>query len=152
MGYTPGLPMLSLRNGEPCLVIPFLKYQMTGKVDKTHVYAPRYIATVRMADGKVVNYTDLLYDTRFEEVDFSIPVGIFRHSAIRHLNKNDYNKLREELYTLMDSLSNSMLGNVEFDEIDFMKLSKLFQLLLEPSVKPFYHAIDKTFFETYIKF
>jgi len=40
---------------------------------------------------------------------------------------------------------------MEFDEMDAMKLNKLFSVLLEPSMKPFYHAIDKTFFETYIK-
>lgn len=151
MGYTPGIPMLSLRNGEPCLVIPFLKYQMTGEVDKTRVFAPRFVITVVMNGGKVVKYEDLMYDSRFEEVDFRKPVGLFRHSSIRHLKKNDYNKMRNDIYELLDALSDSMTGKMEFDEMDEIKLKKLFSVLLEPSMKPFYHAIDKTFFETYIK-
>lgn len=151
MGYTPGIPMLSLRNGEPCLVIPFLKYQMTGEIDKTRVFAPRFVITVVMNEGKVVKYEDLMYDSRFEEVDFRKPVGLFRHSSIRHLKKDDYNKMRNDIYALLDALSDSMTGRMEFDEMDAMKFSKLFSVLLEPSMKPFYHAIDKIFFETYIK-
>ena len=151
MGYTPGIPMLSLRNGEPCLVIPFLKYQMTGEIDKTRVFAPRFVVTVTMNEGKVVKYEDLMYDSRFEEIDFRKPVGLFRHSSIRQLKKDDYNKVRSEIYTLLDALSDSMTGKMEFDEMDAMKFNKLFSVLLEPSMKPFYHAIDKSFFETYIK-
>ena len=104
-----------------------------------------------MNDGKVVKYEDLMYDSRFEEVDFRKPVGLFRHSSVRHLKKEDYNKMRNEIYALLDALSDSMIGKMEFDEMDAMKLNKLFSVLLEPSMKPFYHAIDKTFFETYIK-
>ena len=151
MGYTPGIPMLSLRNGEPCIVIPFLKYQMTGVIDKTLVFAPRFVVTVPMDKGSVVKYEDLIYDSRFEEIDFSKPIGLFRHSSIRHLKKDEYNKMRNVLYALLDGLSNSMTGKMEFDEMDAMKLNKMFTVLLEPSLKPFYHAIDNTFFETYIK-
>ena len=151
MGYNPGIPMLSLRNGDPCLIIPFLKYQMTGEIDKTRVFAPRFVVTVTANDGKIVKYEDLMYDSRFEEVDFRKPVGLFRHSSIRHLKKEDYNKMRKEIYALLDALSDSMTGKMEFDEMDAMKLNKKLSILLEPSMKPFYHAIDKTFFETYIK-
>lgn len=151
MGYTPGIPMLSLRNEEPCLIIPFLRYQMTGEVDKTRIFAPRFIVVVTKNRGGVVKYEDLMYDIRFEEVDFGKPVGLFRHTAIMHLKKDEYNKLRNELYALLDSLGDSMAGKMEFDEMDALKLKKLFSVLLEPSLKPFYHAIDKTFYETYIK-
>ena len=151
MGYTPGIPMLSLHNGEPCLVIPFLKYQMTGEIDKTRVFAPRFVVTVVMNEGKVVKYEDLMYDSRFEEVDFKKPVGLFRHSSISHLKKDDYRKMRNEIYSLLDALGDSIIGKMEFDEMDAMKFNKLFSVLLEPSMKPFYHAIDKSFFETYIK-
>lgn len=150
MGYTSGIPMLSLRNEEPCLIIPFLRYQMTGEVDKTRVFAPRFIVMVTMNNGCVVKYEDLMYDIRFEEVDFGKPVGLFRHTAIMHLKKDEYYKLRNELYALLDSLGDSMAGKMEFDEMDALKLNKLFSVLLEPSLKPFYHAIDKTFYETYI--
>lgn len=150
MGYTPGLPMLSLQNGEPCLVIPYMKYQMTGTVDQTRVFPPRFVITVAVTKGTIVKYEDLAYDSHFEEVDFQKAVGLFRHASIRHLKKTEYTKMRQELYGLLDELASSMAGNIDFDDMDAMKLSRLFTLLLEPSVRPFYHAINKTFFETYI--
>ena len=124
---------------------------MTGEIDKTRVYAPRFVVTVNMKNGNIIKYEDIMYDCRFEEVDFRKPIGLFRHSAIRHLKKNDYNKMCHELYNLLDELSESMAGKIEFDELDEIRLKKLFALLLEPSLKPFYHAIDKDFFETYLK-
>ena len=151
MGYTPGIPMLSLRKGEPCLVVPYLRYQMTGEVDKTRVFAPRFVVTVTVKNKIVVKYEDLMYDSRFEEVNFSKPVGLFRHAAIRHLKKDEYRKMRSQLYGLLDRLGSSMTGELEFDEMDSLALTRLIGTLLEPSVKPFYHAIDKSFFETYIK-
>ena len=150
LGYTPGLPMAANLNGTPCLVVPFLKYQMTGKVDATQVFAPRYVAIVEVKHGTVVGFSDLTFDKRFGKVDFNKPVGLFRHAAIHHLNKKEYDNLRNKLYDMLDTLCLSMEKKGEFDEMDTQRLSKLFVMLLEPSVKPFYHAIDKTFFESYI--
>lgn len=151
MGYTPGVPMLTLQNDVPCLIIPYLRYQMTGEVDKTRVFAPRFVVTVTMNNCSIVKYEDLTYDSRFEEVDFNKPIGLFRHTAIRHLKKDDYKKLRNQLYSLLDRLSSSMMGELEFDEEDSMTLTRLIGILLEPSVKPFYYVINKSFFEIYIK-
>ena len=150
MGYAPGLPMIALRNGEPCLIIPYLKYLMTGKVDNTRIFPPKYVVTVAMSDGVIVKYEDLMFDTRFEEVDFKKPVGFFRHSAISHLSKVKYSEMRSEIYQLIDRLGESMSGKIDFDEIDERRFCKLYSILLEPSAKPFYHAIDKMFYETYI--
>lgn len=150
LGYTHGIPMLSLRNDTPCLVVPYLKYQITGEVDKTRVFAPRFVATATMKNGSVVKFEDLAYDSRFEEIDFNKPIGLFRHQAIKHLGKNDYKKVRNHLYFMLDKLSSSMTGESEFNEMDLMKLTQLASLLIEPSVKPFYHAINKSFFELYI--
>ena len=150
MGYTPGIPMMTFRNEEPCLVIPFLKYQITGEVDKTRVFPPRYVIFVTIKNRIVVKYEDLIYNCRFEGINFEKPVGLFRHTAIRHLKKDEYNSMRRQLYSLLDRLACSMMREQEFDEIDSMSLKRLMGILLEPSIKPFYHAIDKSFFESYI--
>lgn len=151
MDYTPGIPMASICNGEACLVIPYVKYKITGEIDKTQVFAPRFVVVITIKKGIVVKYEDLSFDSRFEEVDFRKPIGLFRHTAIRHLKKNEYVKMRDELYDLIDGLCASMSGKMEFDEMDAMRLCKLYAFLLEPSLRPFYHAINKSFFETYIK-
>ena len=151
LGYTHGLPMISHRNGTSCLVIPYLKYQMTGQVDKTRVFPPRFVVTVIMNNGCVVKYEDLAFDYRFQKIEFNKPVGLFRHAAIRQLNKEGYLRMRGQLYESLDRLGGSMMGDWEFSENDSMTLSRLISVLLEPSVKPFYHAIDKIFYETYIQ-
>lgn len=151
MGYTPGLPMISNRGGKACLIIPYLKYKMTGKVDETLVYPPRYVLTVTASDALIVCFTDLAYDNRFTEVNFNHPVGTFRHSSIRHLNKKEYQQHLEALYTVIDCLIGSIEGLADFDDMDSMKIKRLFSMLLEPSVKPFYNVIEKDFFESYIK-
>lgn len=150
LGYTPGLPMAASLNGIPCLIVPFLKYQMTGKVDATQVYAPRYVAVVEVKHGTVVGFNDLSFDKRFGQVDFNKPIGLFRHAAIHHLNKMEFDELRNKLYGMIDTLCESMEKKEEFDEMDTQRIAKLFSMLIEPSVKPFYHAIDKSFFEAYI--
>lgn len=150
MEYSPGIPMASLYNGEACLVIPYVKYKITGEIDKTQVFAPRFVIVITVKNGIVVKYEDLLFDSRFEEIDFRKPIGLFRHSAIRHMKKNEYVKMRKELYELLDELCTSMSGKMEFDEMDAMRFCKLYAVLLEPSLRPFYHAINKTFYETYI--
>lgn len=151
IGYTPGLPMAVSLNNTPCLVIPFLKYQITGKVDATQVFAPRYVAIVETRHATVVSFTDLAFDKRFSRIDFNKPVGLFRHAAIHHLSKKEYDDLRNKLYGMLDTLCLSMQKETEFDELDRQRLTQLFSMLLEPSVKPFYHAIEKNFVETYVK-
>ena len=51
----------------------------------------------------------------------------------------------------MDRLAASAEDKTKFSGLDNVKLCNLFALLLEPSLKPFYHAIEKDFFETYIQ-
>lgn len=150
LGYTPGLPTVSSLGGEPCLIIPFLKYQMTGKIDATNVFPPRFLVTVTTRQAIVVGFSDLSYDSRFNKVDFNKPIGTFRHAAIHHLNKKEYNEMREKCYDLLDTLCESLDKKADFDEMDAQRLSKLFSIILEPSVKPFYHAINRSFYETYI--
>ena len=148
IGYTPGLPMVGGTKENPCFIVPFLRYRMTGKVDQTQVFPPRFVVSVAAKDGSVAAFADLRFDTRFAKIDFDKPVGTFRHAAIRHLNKQEYGEKRRQLYGVLDCLSASMQGKEEFDEMDAAKLKALFGMLIEPAVKPFYHAINPHFYET----
>ena len=151
LGYTPALPIPYNCLGKPFVIIPYLRYRVTGKIDQTQVLPPRYLVIVDWTTGQVVGYQDLVSDRRFASIDFDKPVGLFRHTAIRHMKKTDYEQARKELYSLIDTLCASYQGTVEFDEIDAAKLHRSYSTLLEPSVKPFYHAIDKEFFEQFIE-
>ncbi len=151
MDYTPGLPMLTVVNGTPYYVIPYLKFRMTGEVDRTRVFPPRFVVKVCATNGNIVVFQDISSYKRFEKINFQHPVGIFRHAAIRHFSKASYQQKRNELLALMDRLAASAEDKTKFSGLDNVKLCNLFALLLEPSLKPFYHAIEKDFFETYIQ-
>ena len=83
--YVYGLPVFTVRNSRLCMIIPFLKYKVTGQVDKTLVYPIRYTITVLLPEGRVVGYEDLTCNSAYGKVDFTKPVGFFRHEM--HLSQ-----------------------------------------------------------------
>jgi len=151
LGYTPGLPIPAMRGKSSCLVVPMLKYKITGEVDHTMVFPPRFVVTATADKAAVVAFEDLKYDNRFKLIDFDSPVGVFRHAEIRHLTKQEYEEARAELYGVIDMKLKALDGGCDFDEMDTMKFSRLYSMLLEPAVKPFYKAIDKDFVAAYVQ-
>lgn len=150
MGYVPGLPLLCILNGNLCMKIPYLKYKITGKTDKTLVYPIRYVATVIIPEGHVVCFEDLALHKAFANVDFSAPVGTFRHDSIKDLNKEEYDKLRSELLHGYDMIVNNLAFGSEYSDNDDKDFKKIFNRILEPSLYPFYQIIDSTFANKYI--
>lgn len=150
MGYVPGLPILCILNGNLCMKVPFLKYKVTGEVDKTFVYPTRYVATVIVPEGQIVSFEDLSLHEAFAQVSFSNPIGIFRHEAIKGLDKTAYNNLRSTLYGEYDKIVNSLTTGQAYMPDDEISFKKLFNTILEPSLRPFYRAINETFANKYI--
>lgn len=149
MGYSEGFPMLRQCNGEVFVMIPFLKYQVTGKVDQTLVYPIRFVITVRARDSKIVGFQDLICDRRFGKVDFEQPVGLFRHEAIRRWDKQTYRENRQMLYRLYDAVCQAMAdGSVPRELTE--QLSQLLKQMVEPSQLPIYRALDGAFFNNYL--
>lgn len=150
MGYVPGLPILCILNGNLCMKVPFLKYKVTGEVDKTFVYPTRYVATVTVPEGQVVSFEDLAMTEAFAHVVFSDPIGMFRHEAIKSLDKPAYNSLRSSLYGEYDKIVEGLANGQPYSANDENNFKKLLNTLLEPSLKPLYQAIDPNFVNKYI--
>lgn len=150
MGYVPGLPILCILNGNLCMKIPFLKYKVTGEVDKTIVYPTKYVATVTIPEQQIVAFEDLSLKDTFAKVSFTEPIGIFRHEAVKDLDKLAYNNLRSALYEEYDKIIESLINGKEYHLNDEVKFRSLLNTILEPSLRPFYKAIDKDFANKYI--
>ena len=150
MGYVPGLPILCILNGNLCMKVPFLKYKVTGEVDKTFVYPIRYVATVIIPEGQVVAFEDLSLHDAFAKVVFSNPVGTFRHEAIKGYDKPAYNHLRSTLYEEYDKIIASLTHGDAYSPNDEMTFKNLLNTIMEPSLRPFYRAIDSIFANKYI--
>lgn len=169
--YTPGFPVVRTVNENTFLIIPFLKYNVTGVIDKTEVYPIRYVLTYNLkqnndlktvelpekissqllTEGKMIRFEDLYFDERFADLQFDKPVGLFRHKAIKDLDKKAYNEKRSELFDLYNLMINEKLYGAEFQLEEHIKYKNLLRLLSEPSLKYMYKMIDEKFYDKYLK-
>lgn len=149
LGYVPGFPMLCVKNGYLCARIPFVRYQVTSVTDHTLVYPPRYLITIKVPEGVIVGYEDLMFNPFFKQADFSKPVGFFRHEAIKSLNKQEYEQARRVLFERYDEVIDG-LSEGNYDSANDLELANLLQRLIEPSLIPFYKAIEPDFCKKYI--
>lgn len=150
LAYTPTLPILAVRNSYLCMIVPFARYQITGKKDETLVYPIRHTVTLSLPDYTIVAIDDMRFDPRFANVDFSKPVGKFRHEAIKHLDRTAYNQKRQQLLGMYDKLTASLVDGTPFTAEDDEQTALLANMLTEPSLKPFYKVIDADFTNKYL--
>lgn len=150
MGYTDGYPMFHRVNGKVYLVIPFLRFKVTGEVDKTLVFPIRYTVTAELPTGRIVSFQDLAADSRFRQVDFNKPIGLFRHDAIKELSKQEYQAAKEELYAAYDAVLASLIAGQEPAEDAVKAMAELLSRLAEPSQKPIYQALDSNFCDKFL--
>lgn len=151
MGYAAGFPILQIKNQSLCLQIPYLKTHKTGEVDKTQVFPIRYTVTLVLPKGDVVKYEDLSFNPAFEKIDFSKPIGYFRHDSIKQYNKSQYAEKKEELFSLYDKVINALLFGAEYTKGDEEEMCRLLQIMLEPSLLPQYRVLDKDFYHKYLE-
>lgn len=151
IGYVPGLPVLAIQNGYLCMIIPFLKYFVTGEIDNTFVYPIKYLVTVNLPEGNVVRFEDVAYDKAFAHVTFNEPIGKFRHDAVKNLDKEAYLSLKSLLYEEYDKIIAHLIDGKSYSSQDGARFTKLFRQILEPSLQPFYFAIDNNFANKYLK-
>lgn len=151
MGYSTGLPVLSIVNDTLCMKIPFLKYKVTGIVDKTLVFPIRYTVTVSLPNKRVLGFEDLSINPLFGRVDFEKPIGFFRHDSIKQYNKAEYKQKRAELIEEYNKIVSAILYGSDYTEDDEQRFVELFNIILEPSLKEIYKALDADFSNRYIK-
>lgn len=150
MGYTAGYPTLKINNNKLCLAIPFLKFKITGKPDKTLVYPIRYVVTVKLPEMRIVGFTDLSVHPAFSKVNFDRPIGVFRHESVKQLSKKEYFAKKDELFALYGKMASAVLFGDEFTSEDDEAFVRLINIMLEPSLRPIYKAIDKDFYDNYL--
>ncbi len=151
MGYRNGFPVLQVKNGSLCVIFPYLKYQITGEVDKTLIYPIHYAITMELPTEKIIGFEDYEYNADFKNMDFDKPIGYFRHDAIRQYDKKQYAALYQELMEEYDRVIRSLLGNGAYHFKDEKRMSQLLKPLVEPSLLPMYKAIDIDFYNKYLE-
>lgn len=150
LGYVSNIPVLKEVNGKFCLIIPYLRYKPTGNIDKTLVFPAKYTLTISLPHGKIVGLNDFSYDSRFKRVDFTKPIGLFRHDAVKQFSKNEFNEKRDELYKAYGEIVSAKLEGAPVPEGAEKTFSELIRIILEPSLYPIYKAIDEEFYNKYL--
>ncbi len=144
MGYMEGYPMLRRRNGQLCMEVPFLRYQITGQVDKSLVFPIRYVVTVTLPGLRPVEFRDLSLESAFREMDFNKPIGYFRHEAIQGLNKHEFAAKKDELFRLYDAV----IDGTATDE-QAKQMGQLLKMLAEPCQMPIYQELNPLFYQQF---
>ena len=146
LGYTCGYPVITVKHARACAVLPFLKYKVTGAVDKTQVFPIRFLVTYSVKDGVITAFEDLQENPAFEGVDFNEPVGLFRHDAIKELSKSEYKEKQQELYAMYDRFTEAVVAGEDYPAGELEKFHALLSKMTEPSLKPFYRALYPAFY------
>jgi hypothetical protein len=147
MQTTSGLPVISLRKGEICVTIPYYKVTLKPN-DKTLVYPLSYSITALWPNGKIIDYKNFKYIPGMKHIDFSVPVGTFRHEAVKKLNELEYGTLRSELLSCYDGFIHSIKENKQYENTARMK--ELINIIMEPYQKPMYLIVGSKFFKGFI--
>ena len=151
LGYTAGFPILTIKNSCLCILIPYLRYQTTGVVDKTKIYPIRYGITLELPTLRVVSFENYEYVKMFQAIDFDKPIGYFRHDEIKNYSQNQYQELYDELMELYDNVIEMILGQASYNYKIEKRMAELLQLLVEPCLRPMYRALDHAFYNKYIE-
>ena len=151
MGYVPGIPMLSVVNDMLVVIVPYLRYKVTGVEDETLAFPIRYTVTYSLPDMAFVDFSDLMFDPRFGDVEFNKSIGMFRHQAIQELDKNAYQALRTDTLSSLDKLADMLLFDSPYSLTDDATLQEQLQTIVEPSLKNYYKTIEPVFFNKYLK-
>lgn len=148
MEFVSGLPILSIRRGEICITIPYY-LQKIQPLDKTLIYPLAYSITALWSNGLIVDYKNFNFVPAMKKLDFSRPIGTFRHEAIKNLNEQQYRELKKELFDCYDEYLACITEKKPFMKSE--RMEELLNLIMEPCQKPMYLILGRKFFEVFLE-
>ncbi len=144
-----GWPCLKKVRGKLYIVIPYFNRM---PVKSGYALYPIYCsATIpwKMPE-KMLDFTVYTIQENWKDVDYSKPVGFFKHKALEDIRtKDEYIALCNRLYRCYDEMVLAVLENKPFAGEE--KMAGLFSKLMEPSLYPFYEKINKKFYSNFYK-
>jgi hypothetical protein len=138
-----GWPLARQRADRPYVALPFFGMPPSATPGESQLYPPFATITLDWQTGKPVSYTDLHASALWPPV--TVPVGTFPHDEIRRLTRGQYLELREELLRLCDQVLGSFAGLARFPPESAARYRKLWRVLMEPSLEPYYRHLAPGF-------
>ena len=141
-----GWPAITQRNNEICVVLSFYRAE-PAKEKKISIYPLCQSLILRWKDAKLISYRNLNYEKEFAGMDFTKPVGYFRHEAIKDWDKQTYMQNRKQLFTYYDRLIQCIATRGAFEEKE--EMAALLGIMMEPAQYPMYLKMAPKFFGAY---
>lgn len=152
MGYVPGMPIITIKNEQLVAVVPFLRYKVTGEVDRTLVFPIKYVVEYLIPEAQVVSFRDLSVEEHFADRNSNDVLGFFRHESIKNLDKQAFASLKEETLAQYDKLVNFLLGESDvFTQSDEIAFKRNLQTIIEPFILNLYAELDIDFYNKYLQ-
>lgn len=149
IGYNPGIPMFSIKEDNLCLMVPYLRYKITGEKDKTLVFPIRYVVEYLVPEYQLIRFEDLAYSQIANKIDFDKPCGYFRHKAIENITQEEYQSLRNNTLYSFDKVADVLLNGQQYTITDKNTMACQLQKIVEPSLWGFYRFLSPDFFNKY---
>lgn len=146
MEMSSGWPSVSIKNGRVCITIPYFK-TAPGESGQIFLFPLSYSVTLTWPEGNIVSFLRHSFDKEYKGIDFSKPVGTFKHEAIKALDKAAYILAKESCFAFYDELIECIIEQKDFTHQD--EMSVLLGQLMEPSLLPMYQKIAPQFFGAY---
>ena len=144
------IPSRSRSSGRAILTLPF--FGMSPTVDRgvTALFAPFSGITLDWLNGRPVQYVDYRFRSAWANIDFSRPVGVFPHDAVRNLTRKEYLEKRAELLLRYDALMDTLAAGGELPPFWIKEFAEALKLLIEPGLLRFYAKLGPTFYEKFL--
>lgn len=148
MELAAGWPCLRNMNGELGVTIPYFSRRVT--TDTIELYPISCALTVLLDNpNRICDYTVFRYQPDWADVDFEKPCGYFKHEALKGIDRDTYREMCGQLYACYDNMAYCIQQGIPFEKAGEME--KLFSVLMEPGLYPYYRKLNEKFYSTFCK-
>lgn len=148
-GLVSGWPSLKVWGKTLCITIPYFSRIRAND----GFYLKSIYCSVTFPIGNpncLMDFTIYPYQTSWSDVDYTKPVGYFKHEALADIKtKAEYKALCDRLYDYYDKMAAAVLARKPFTEEK--EMTELFSKLMEPGLFPQYQRINKKFYTYFCK-
>ena len=145
-----GFPLPTRKENKVYITLPFFGMGSTAKPGETPLYPPLAIASIDWSNQIPVEYANLRFRHPSPELDWTERVGTFPHPEVAQMSVGEYRQLRQELLSMYDEMFDRLTDRQLLSSEWSQRFTKLLNLLIEPALKPYYHALNPKFGDRFL--
>lgn len=146
MELAAGWPCLRKAGDKLAVTVPYFSRRITGE---TVALYPICCALTVLLDNpnQICDYQVFSYQPDWAGVNFNQPCGYFKHEALKGVDRQTYQKMCMQLYACYDNMAHCIQQGIPFEKAE--EMTKLFSVLMEPGLYPYYQKLNKNFYSKF---